>query len=77
VIIENPGQDYQETDTTTGLDLKIVDGKISSVDIQDVAFNGYPDLNINSSTGYGAILRPIMRIVPPQKEVIRVIDCVK
>ena len=62
----------------SSLDLTITDGRITSISIQNVAFNGYPDLNINSTTGYGAVLRPIMRIVPPQqKEIVQVIDCVR
>lgn len=77
VIIENPGNSYDEDDTVEGLELTISNGRVTAVGIKDVAFNGYPDLNINSSTGYGAILRPIMRIVPPQKEVVKVIDCVR
>ena len=78
VIIENPGTDYSEDDNVEGLDLTITDGRITSIGIQNVAFNGYPDLNINSTTGYGAVLRPIMRIVPPQqKEIVQVIDCVR
>ena len=77
VIIENPGNNYDEDDTVEGLELTISNGRVIAVGIKDVAFNGYPDLNINSSTGYGAILRPVMRIVPPQKEVVQVIDCVR
>ena len=78
VIIENPGVDYSEDDSVEGLDLTITDGRITAVGIQPVAFNGYAELNINSTTGYGAVLRPIMRIVPPQqKEVVKVIDCVR
>jgi len=77
VIIENPGTNYDEDDTVEGLELTISNGRVTAVGIKDVAFNGYPDLNINSSTGYGAILRPVMRIVPPQKEVVQVIDCVR
>jgi len=77
VIIEDPGNDYDEDDAVEGLELTISNGRVTAVGIKDVAFNGYPDLNINSSTGYGAILRPVMRIVPPQKEVVQVIDCVR
>jgi len=77
VIIEDPGNNYDEDDAVEGLELTISNGRVTAVGIKDVAFNGYPDLNINSSTGYGAILRPVMRIVPPQKEVVQVIDCVR
>ena len=56
--------------------------EIVLLDIKEgFAFNGLPDLNIESSTGFGAVLRPIMSIVQPdgqggQGEIIQVIDCV-
>ena len=46
--------DYSEDDNVEGLDLTITDGRITSIGIQNVAFNGYPDLNINSTTGTGS-----------------------
>lgn len=86
VIIENPGQDYEDDDTVDieepVVDIEIVDGRVTRVDIKEgFAFNGLPDLNIESSTGFGAVLRPIMSIVQPdrqdgQDEIIQVIDCV-
>ena len=42
-----------------------------------VAYNGLPNLNISSSTGFGAVLKPIMRNTPPSKKVLQIIDCVK
>ena len=44
--------------------------------INDIPYNDLPNLNINSDTGVGAILRPIMSKTRPQGEVIQVIDCV-
>lgn len=92
VIIENPGQDYQDDDIVVipdapdteepVVDIEIVNGRVTRVDIKEgFAFNGLPDLNIESSTGFGAVLRPIMSIVQPdrqdgQGEIIQVIDCV-
>jgi hypothetical protein len=95
VIIENPGQDYQDDDIVVipdapdtveieepVVDIEIVDGRVTRVDVKEgFAFNGLPDLNIESSTGFGAVLRPIMSIVQPdrqdgQGEIIQVIDCV-
>ena len=86
VIIENPGQDYEDDDTVDieepVVDIEIVDGRVTRVDVKEgFAFNGLPDLNIESSTGFGAVLRPIMSIVQPdrqdgQGEIIQVIDCV-
>ena len=40
------------------------------------AYNGLPDLNIQSISGFGAVLRPIMSVVTPQTEIVQVIDCV-
>ena len=95
VIIENPGQDYEDDDIVVipdtpdtpdteepVVDIEIVDGQVTRVDVKEgFAFNGLPDLNIESSTGFGAVLRPIMSIVQPdrqdgQGEIIQVIDCV-
>jgi len=95
VIIENPGQDYQDDDIVVipdtpdtpdteepVVDIEIVNGRVTRVDVKErFAFNGLPDLNIESSTGFGAVLRPIMSIVQPdrqdgQGEIIQVIDCV-
>ena len=60
--------------------LTIVDGKVIDVevlnDIKVIGYNGLPTLNIISLTGAGAILRPIMSVVPPSKELVSVIDCI-
>ena len=60
--------------------LTIVDGKVIDVevlnDIKVIGYNGLPTLNIISLTGTGAILRPIMSVVPPSKELISIIDCI-
>ena len=77
VVIENPGYGYQEGDTAEGVDITITDGQVTAVSINNFGYNGLPNLNINSNTGVGAILRPIMSVLPPQKEVIQVIDCVR
>ena len=77
VVIENPGYGYQEDDTAEGVDITITDGQVTAVSINNFGYNGLPNLNINSNTGVGAILRPIMSVLPPQKEVIQVIDCVR
>jgi len=77
ILIEDPGENYDDNDTIEGLDLTISGGKILKATPQNFGYNGLPNLNINSNTGYGAILRPVMSIVPPQIEVIKVIDCVR
>ena len=77
IVIENPGSEYSEGDSTQGVKLTIRDGQIVDTEIENFGYNGLPDLNINSNTGFGAVLRPIMAVVPPQREVIQVIDCVR
>ena len=83
VIIENPGQDYEEGDTITidgttdGFEVEITEGRITNVSVlPGLAYNGLPDLNIQSISGFGAVLRPIMSVVTPQTEIVQVIDCV-
>ena len=77
IVIENPGSGYFEGDSTQGVKLTIRDGQIVDTEIENFGYNGLPDLNINSNTGFGAVLRPIMAVVPSQREVIQVIDCVR
>ena len=61
----------------TGFEVQVTDGQITAVNvIPGFAYNGFPELNILSTTGSGAVLRPIMSIVTPQTEVIQVIDCI-
>ena len=77
VIIENPGQDYEEGDTIDGLEIEITEGRVTNVSVlPGLAYNGLPDLNIQSISGFGAVLRPIMSVVTPQTEIVQVIDCV-
>ena len=61
----------------SGFEVQVTDGQITAVNvIPGFAYNGLPELNIVSTTGSGAILRPIMSIVTPQTKVIQVIDCI-
>ena len=77
VVIDEPGQDYLEGDTLEGFDLTIQDGRVVGVKIQPgFAYNGLPVLNIDTETGFGAVLRPIMTLTVPQTEIVQVIDCV-
>tara|TARA_R100000655_G_scaffold105703_1_gene154195 strand:- start:4592 stop:6772 length:2181 start_codon:yes stop_codon:yes gene_type:complete len=77
VVIDNPGEGYEEGDTLENFDLTIVDGRIESVDIVNrVAYSGLPELNISTDLGFGAVLRPLMSKTRPQGKVLQVIDCV-
>lgn len=67
-------------DISDNFNLTIVDGKVIDVEVLNnikvIGYNGLPTLNIISLTGTGAILRPIMSLVPPSKELISIIDCI-
>ena len=77
VAIIDEGSSYQVDDTLEDFDLEILDGKITNASLANSkAYTGLPELNINTSTGVGAILRPIMSTTRPQGDVIEVIDCV-
>ena len=77
VIIENQGEGYTENDTLENFNLNITNGRITGGKmINDIPYNDLPNLNINSDTGVGAILRPIMSKTRPQGEVVQVIDCI-
>jgi len=80
VIIENPGVNYEDGDDLENDDLEITvdNGVISSVAIKKpIKYTDLPKLNIRTETGYGAVLRPIMTTKqPPQREILRRIDCV-
>ena len=59
------------------VDIIIKDGVvIEAIPRQGFAFNGLPNLNIISETGFGAVLRPIMTTTPQTSEIIQVIDCI-
>ena len=88
ILIQNPGQNYSQTDTATDqfgneYSIEVFEGYINK--IQPINTNGnttivndLPIITIESETGSGAILRPILDIEPAefQGEVKQVIDCV-
>ena len=83
VVVDDGGQDYADTDTLVAKhcgDLTIVDGRITKVNVTNLCrFDDLADLTINSETGFGAVLRPIMSTdIPPvlQGELVEVIDCI-
>ena len=78
VVIEEPGNGYDPTDTFDDPNLTpiIEDGRIVGVEVTQVPYRSLPKLNIKTSTGIGGFVRPIMsnaRRAP--QEVIQVIDC--
>ena len=77
VIIEDPGKGYADDDTLDDFDLDIQDGKIVGGRLKNIiTYDDLPKLNINSETGVGAILRPVLSKTRPQGEVVEIIDCV-
>jgi hypothetical protein len=94
VLIENPGENYTPTDTVTdnfgnnypiqvsnGMIVKVTPSTDSTTQINTFIVNDLPILIVNSKTGSGAVLRPILDIssVSPaefQGEVKQSIDCV-
>ena len=87
ILIVNPGKNYNEDDNIVKdqfdneYSVQIDDGSVISVEPINkiVTVNDLPVIEIDSDTGSGAILRPILDIIPPdfQGEVQQVIDCVK
>ena len=94
VLIENGGENYASNDTVTdnfgnnypiqvsnGMIVKVTPSANITTQINTVTVNDLPVLTVNSKTGVGAVLRPILDIsnVNPaefQGEVKKVIDCV-
>lgn len=91
VEIVNTGIGYEEGDMITS-DCGVLkpqldeDGRVVGADIisSDVGCKVIPNLTINSETGFGAIIRPVMKYIPrsefkgeiPAGGIIRVVDCV-
>ena len=77
VIIENAGTAYAGDDTLDNFELIISNGRIvGGNQLVQIPYSRLPELNINSETGVGAILRPVMSKIKPQGEVVQVIDCI-
>ena len=88
ILIQNPGQNYSQGDTATDqfgneYSIEIFEGSISkiqpiNINGNNIIVNDLPIITINSDTGSGALLRPLLDIIPAefQGEVKQVIDCV-
>ena len=78
VVIDDPGLGYKDTDTLEDFELTVVNGQIVNVDVvNQKTYDDLPELNINTTTGFGAKLRPLLTLIPPEEgEVIQVIDCI-
>ena len=80
VVIEDTGEGYADDDEVENedIDITIQDGRIASVRItKQIPYTSLPEININTVTGYGARIKPIMGLTRrPQEEIVQVIDCV-
>ena len=91
VMIVNAGFDYNPTDTieigNACVKPKVLAGRIVGVDVECTGhgFTSIPDIKINSETGQGADLRPILKFTDVSEvtetldeatEVISVVNCV-
>jgi hypothetical protein len=78
-VIENPGSNYSPDDTIDGFDIVVDGGRIISAKINTaVPVDGLPELKVNTKTGSGAIIRPIINSLPVvEKKLQQVIDCIE
>ena len=81
VIIENPGNNYSDDDVIDdpNLELVITDGQVTGVNIlAQEPFEILPSIDIISSSGYGAVILPVMSDVKITTEVVlnTSIDCI-
>ena len=78
IIVEDPGSGYEEGDTIDNFEICGLNsnGGITCVKPNNQPYRDLPRLKVNTITGQGAVLRPIMTRVIPQTKVVEVIDCV-
>ena len=78
IVVENGGSGYKLEDEIEDFEICGVDenGTITKVCTNDKAYRSTPSLNINTITGSGAILTPVMTTRRRETGVINVIDCI-
>tara|TARA_B100001093_G_scaffold518354_1_gene602883 strand:- start:794 stop:2731 length:1938 start_codon:yes stop_codon:yes gene_type:complete len=78
IVVQNGGIGYSEDDTIEDFEICGLDenGTITKVCTNDKVYRELPNLNINTITGTGAILKPVMTRKRRQTGVINVIDCI-
>ena len=91
VVVTMPGFGYDSTDTLVAgnadLEPIVLGGRLVGVKVNNKGsgFANIPDIRINSQTGRGATLKPIMKFVPVSEvsetldptQVISVVDCIE
>jgi len=82
-IIANSGSGYEDATVTdsNGLEYNVTIGGgriISAQPINNIAITNKPNIVIESSTGSGALIKPIIKelSLDPQGDIVQVIDCV-
>ena len=77
-MIENPGSNYSPEDTIDGFDIVVENGQIISAKInRAIPVDGLPEIKVNTDTGSGAIIKPIINTLPVvEKKLQQVIDCI-
>jgi len=78
IVVENGGSGYKLEDEIEDFEVCGVDenGAITKVCTNDKPYQSLPLLNVNSLTGSGAVLTPVMTSKPRTMGVINVIDCI-
>ena len=78
IVVERGGSGYTLDDEIEDFEICGVDedGAITKVCVNDKPYQSLPSLNVNSLTGSGAVLTPIMTSKPRKTGVINVIDCI-
>ena len=78
IVVENGGSGYKLEDEIEDFEICGVDenGSITKVCTNDKAYRSTPPININTITGSGAILTPVMTTRRRETGVINVIDCI-
>ena len=78
IVVEKGGSGYKLEDEIEDFEICGVDenGTITKVCTNDKAYRSTPSLNINTITGSGAVLTPVMTTRRRETGVINVIDCI-
>jgi hypothetical protein len=81
VYVENGGQNYKEDDVVVDnfgntYNTKIFNGRIYQVDPINIKVRDLPILQVASSTGSGAVLRPVLGALIPPEGIGQSIDCI-
>ena len=84
IIIEDPGSGYEDGIITDDIVPIIRNGRVEAIEIREqIPYTSLPELFVESETGRGAVIRPIMstkredrRTDPTQAGAFKVIQCV-